>query len=364
MLAAVGRLWAWFVGGLTEALLWSGDRLTRRPAHRLEIVADALSLLGPDRKPLGRFIGAGESLRLEPSEVLRRLARSGLDVDIAIPSAWLFRRGLDPVAVASAPFLDAFVRHHIERVTPWRVADVVYRILKTPLAGDPSRLAIEVAVVPKRLLRQAFEAVALLQPKRLRLVAEGGAGEAPLVIPLGQDKAGQDAGLRRRVAGGLIALMLACGGALGWIYWQIDAVSAEIESDDSLVAERKALLAAAARHVAPGTDADAVLRTLRLARPRVVDVIEALSAALPDSAYLTGLVIDKDQLTLSGISTDTAHLVPPLETSGRFADVAFSAATTRLETGPGDRFHLAMRAKAPPVEAASPGPPPRRDAAP
>ena len=99
---------------------------------------------------------------------------------------------------------------------------------------------------------------------------------------------------------------------------------------------------------------------MRDARPSAVAIVDALAWAVPDSAHLTALSIDKDRVSISGLSTDPSALVPALETSGRFADVASSAATTRTETGDADRFSLSMRAL--PLVATPPSAPAARDA--
>ncbi len=93
-------------------------------------------------------------------------------------------------------------------------------------------------------------------------------------------------------------------------------------------------------------------------------VVDALAAALPDSAHLTALAIEGDRVTVAGVSTEPSALVPALETSGDFAAVAFGAATTRAEAG-GDRFTLEMQALPPRSDHAGPAAPraPRRRAA-
>ena len=75
---------------------------------------------------------------------------------------------------------------------------------------------------------------------------------------------------------------------------------------------------------------------------------------MPDSAYVTDLSIDKEHLRVSGVSTNTAALVPALEKSGQFTDAAFFDAITKVEGGAGDRFHIEMSPVVPHAGAAPP----------
>ena len=340
----IGRLksvWDWFVGGLAEAVLWLIDRARRRAPYRIEIGAGDAPVLGPDGSAVATLRPEAGAAPALPPPLAERLR--GAPIDLCVPAAWMFRRSLDPVALQSVPFLDAFVRHQIERITPWRAADVFYSILQSPVAGDAARVGVEIAVVPKRLLEGWIAALGPLQPRPLRVRAQGSAERGDVAILIGGAAGLRMLRVRSAVTMALLAAGLGFAGVAGWLWWQAGEVEADIEAQDHVIEERKAVLARAQRRDQPGRDADGKLRDLRRATPRAVDVIEALSQALPDSAYLTDLHLEKDRLTLSGIATDTARLVPALETSGRFADVAFGAATTRLDAGEGDRFHLEMR---------------------
>ncbi len=356
MTGKLRQAWIWFVDGLVEALLWAIDRAARAKPHRLEIGDAEAVVVGPDGSRLGRLLCEASEARFEPPDLGRRLA--GASIDVIIPTAWQFRRDLEPVAVQSRPFLDAFVRHQIERITPWRVGDTHYRILQQPLAEDANRLAVAVAVVPKRLVARWLSPLDRLHPRSLRLRTAGDAENS--AISIGGSPSRLAVPLRRVVTGGLGILALGTVLTAGWLQWEAGAVRDEIDDQDRVLAERRAVLARAQGLDHPGGDAVAKLRALRDSRPMAVAMIDALSAAMPDSAYLTSLSIDKDHVTISGLTTDPSRLVPTLESSGSFADVSFGAATTRVEAGGGDRFSLEMKAGAPRL----PDPPPSAETAP
>lgn len=343
MIGRIKSAWIWFTGGLAEAVAWTLDRLQRRPAFRIDVGGRNAAIREPDGTEIGRLNVDATDERFDPPSVSGRLA--GAAIELSIPVAWLFRRKLDPVAVESVPFLDAFVLHQIERITPWRAADVHYAIARSPLEGDPRRVGVEIGVVPRRLLTEWIKAIEPLRPRSVRIAPQGPAAAADLAIVLGQDYALRLERIRRGIVVALLGLGLAYASGVAWVAWQSGQVRDEIEAQDRIMDERKAVLARAQRGAAPGHEMDAKLRDLRKSEARTVDVIEALARALPDSAHLTDFDLQSDTLTVSGVSTDMELLVPALESSGRFADVAFGAATTKVEAGAGDRFHLEMHVR-------------------
>jgi general secretion pathway protein L len=74
--------------------------------------------------------------------------------------------------------------------------------------------------------------------------------------------------------------------------------------------------------------------------PSAVIVIEALSRALPDSAYLTELSVQSTTLRIVGLTTDAPPLIASLEHSGSLTGVRFFAPTTREPDGKHFRFHI------------------------
>ncbi len=350
MIGKIREGWTWFVEGLVEALLWAVDRSRRVTVYRIDVADDAAVVHAPDGARIGAMLRDGDAARFEPPDVGRRLV--GAAVQLVVPAAWQFRRDLDPVAVQSRPFLDAFVRHQIERITPWRAADTHYRILQQPLAGDANRIAVAVAVVPKRLVTRWLAPLEGLHLRSIRLQTAGGPEAEGSAMTLGGDRSRLAVPLRRGVTWGLVACGLAAVFMVAWLQWEAGAVRADIDEQDRVLAERKAVLARTQHHDHADGDAAARLQALRNSRPRAVAVIDALSSAVPDTAYLTSLSIDKDHVTISGLTTDPSGLIPALEASRSFSGVSFGGPTTRLESGSGDRFSLEMKAVPDPLAAA------------
>jgi len=77
--------------------------------------------------------------------------------------------------------------------------------------------------------------------------------------------------------------------------------------------------------------------------PTAAIVLEVLSRALPDGAYLTELRLENTALRMIGLANDAPSLIAPLEHSGHFNDVHFFAPTTRGPEGTLFRFNIEAR---------------------
>jgi general secretion pathway protein L len=77
--------------------------------------------------------------------------------------------------------------------------------------------------------------------------------------------------------------------------------------------------------------------------PSAIIVIEDLSRALPDSAYLTEFTLQNITLRIVGLTSDAPPLIAALEHSGSLTGVHFFAPTTREPDGGHFRFHIEGR---------------------
>ena len=152
----------------------------------------------------------------------------------------MFRRNLEPVAAQSRPFLDAFVRHQIERISPWRADAVHHRTLVDPMPADPARLAVAVVLVPKRLVERWLVTFDGLGLASLRLTTEANAAEA---IRIGGGEPAGVATLRRGVAWGLSGMALATVLLCGLLEWQASVVASDVDEQNRVLDDRKVVLA-------------------------------------------------------------------------------------------------------------------------
>lgn len=337
-------IWKWFVDGLTEAVIACMDSVSAR--RTVEVVLDAKPPLLRDPssgKEVGRIIGRGQPITIEPADLRQKLA--GAQIDIVVPESLVLHRNLNPIAAESAPFLDAFARHQIERVTPWKAADTYFGVSTNRLSGKPPRLAVSVHVTARRLLADVLAVTRDLKPSRLRLLLPNPNQADSVVVPIDEQKTRQ-ARVRSMVQVGVLAACALIAFRLAYFPWQMMSLQAETTDLEGRISDQEATLAALRSDNSGGFTAKD-LAALRQSRPRAVETLEALSAALPDDAYLISFRLAGDQLHVSGISRETSDLVPALEGSKHFLDVSFTEATTRLQDGSADRFHLSMRVAPP-----------------
>jgi general secretion pathway protein L len=110
--------------------------------------------------------------------------------------------------------------------------------------------------------------------------------------------------------------------------WTLGSAMHE-ESDrltDGLARARTALL----RRQHAGDDPTSLaLDARKSATASAVVVLEALSRAIPDDAYLTGLRFKGDKVEISGLADDAAALVRHIEQSPQFSRATFTGPTTR-----------------------------------
>jgi general secretion pathway protein L len=83
----------------------------------------------------------------------------------------------------------------------------------------------------------------------------------------------------------------------------------------------------------------------KIVEPPAFLLIEAMSRALPDSAYLTEFDIHGRETRIVGKSDDPTALITKLEDSPHFEDVRFSAPTTRQEGESVGTFSIVGRAQ-------------------
>ncbi|WP_371425233.1 PilN domain-containing protein [Tardiphaga sp.] len=338
MLKAVKASLRWLVDGLSEAVTAGVVRFDRRPAFQIDLAADN-TVFDAHHRPLGRLVAGDAALRFEPPSLAAQLA--GSSIDIELPTAWVWRRHLQPIGIDNVAYLDAFVSHHIERISPWRATDVYHQIISRPMLDDSKRVAVEVGIVPRSAVDRI---VAMLAPlaARLQLVSRRADDREALIIPVAGKDNTQRNSIRRMVVMALVLVAVAIAGWFASVQWGMADIDAELVELDQQMIARKAQLAAG--RGSSGQTAAETLRIQRASRPYVVELVDAMSQILPDHAYLVDLRFEKDLIRVSGISARSFELVPALERSGRFTDVKYTAATTRLEDGRTDRFHLEMRA--------------------
>ena len=242
---------------------------------------------------------------------------------------------------ASRNYLDAVVRHQLDRVTPWSADRVVfdYAIAEDePVADD--QIAVRLVATSRDVFDSAIARLAAVGIKPAVVGTSEDPLDRPSAVNLTQaNRAARRARLRRNVAAGLLAVV-AIGALLsgfsGWRLYQANAESASLGEELAAVrAEIESLRAGTER----SETLDQVLAEKQESVPAVL-VVDQLSALIPTSTYLTEMSIDGRELRVAGLSSETPALIGILEAADFLDDVRFAAPTTREEGATQERFEI------------------------
>jgi general secretion pathway protein L len=279
----------------------------------------------------------------EVSPELSRVAAGSLVV-LEFPADKVVMRHIT-VPGQARKFLSGVIRNQIERLSPWPVNGVLYGF--TAEAGNADAAVVDVCIlmVARTEADAARQDMAALGLRIDRVVARGPDAETKGSVTLWSrlaeapsDGAGD---LVRRIGVGIAA---AVGVSLFLSAWAlISSVSIRNESED--VAARAKVLQ---RQVQTGRSASAMATMPPAERAWLlkdnsissVILIEALSRALPDTAYVNEIRLDKESLRITGLADDAPALLAPLERSEHLTDVHFFAPTARGPDGKLFRFSV------------------------
>jgi general secretion pathway protein L len=348
----VGRFYAWWLNELARAFAprrpsaQAWRTLARHTGEGLEIstrsgsAITSLGTLAPDATPqqiAGMRRLVAQKAALGRGQVLVRLSSADVvERTIQIPKA-------------ASDVIEPVLQNQMERIVPWSPEDTChgYRIVGQNAAA-PDQLDIHIAATTRSMLDGALrraESIGL-NPYAVDFVPDGSADaesiELQSLIPDPVDKTARS--LQTSMA--VILAVCAVIGAFGlYLMWNRQAESQELEA-------RIATARSSVEEVKRLNEENAALRQQRerLVRrkgeqPAVMVLIEALSRALPDTAYLTELEIHGREARIAGKSDDPTALITTLEATPQFEDVRFYAPTTREEGETAGTFSIISRAE-------------------
>ncbi|WP_036288065.1 PilN domain-containing protein [Methylosinus sp. PW1] len=290
---------------------------------------------GPDA-PLVAAVTVGQR---PPDEVLRRASDGFLVLEW--PRDKTITRTLGLPAQARE-FLAGVITNQLDRLSPWPVGQILHSHVATPQA-DSSRLAVRVLIARQADVDAARAELAEMGLNVDRVESAPDAGEEPVAFWSSRASQG-DAASRRR-------LRLFIGGAAAYVAICVLIVVAGSIVTNALQEETQALTARthALQKRADAAKNPGAIQALqpperawiwKEASTPVVALVDALSRAIPDDAYLESLSVEAGKLRISGLAADAPPLIDALEKTGRFFDARFSASTTRASDGRLFRFGI------------------------
>jgi general secretion pathway protein L len=278
--------------------------------------------------PLGKLLRRIGRHKIAPGQIVLRLRPDEVvQTRLSVPAA-------------AGEVLDAVVRNQIERLAPWPAEKAFFAYETTAAPDGSAALDVRLAVTARSLVEGLVDDLDAL-------------GFAPGVVDFGADAAteprlnllARGSGESRRSGRvllwsvGLLCLAALVAGAIGTV--GLVQQAGELRSLAAQLQELQVKSAAAL----PGQASAQRLAWLageRGKQPSMAVVLEALSRALPDDAWLTRLEVEQGTVRLAGNAANAAALIGRIEASGHFTDVQFSAPTTLAE-GEGESFTITAR---------------------
>jgi general secretion pathway protein L len=298
---------------------------------------------GPDGASVLAAVLPGAHVSAE----VARVARGGLVV-LELPADKVVTRRISVPSQAQA-FLTGIVRNQIERLSPWQSEQAIFGFDTKVNHEDASVLDVRILITSRTVVDGARGEVTAIGLPPDRVVArerdEPNTSEPVLMWSRLADPSRDETQRTCWLIGVAIAICVVLSSSLS--LWSIASASAIGEESENVAARLRVLqrqiqaspTAASTTSLGPGERAWIAKET----SPSAVIVLEALSRALPDSAYLSELHVENATLRIIGLTSDAPSLIAPLEGSGYLADVHFFAPTTRGPDGTRFRFYIEAR---------------------
>lgn len=298
-----------------------------------------------EKGPVLTVVAAGERV----SGKVLQAARKGIVV-LEFPIENVAVRRLS-VPVQARDVVAGIVRNQIERLSPWQSDKAIYGFDAAVDSEDAVTLDVRILIAARSAVDCAREQLTASGLAADRVVAHLPATDTAKAITLWSriaDISPENRSLiRRRIGVGIAAVIAASFGLTLWAIISANFISGASED----IATRIDTLR---RHLQSPLTLRSGAASLppqqrewynKEASPSAVVVLEALSRALPDGAYLTELSLQGATLRIVGLAKDAPPLIAPLEHSGALTEVHFFSPTTREADGAHFRFHIEGRAQ-------------------
>jgi general secretion pathway protein L len=338
-----GRALQWWLGELRA--MW--DDVTRRfdVKRRTAIVIEAGERYWIVRQRQG-VLGQIDRAAPDTEEMRRTLARLGLRAGgaplvVEFPQERVLTRRIALPASAQGE-IDRVLQFEIARLFPFPAERVHFRhrvIAQGGAAHERGTIEVEVVAVAREVVAEIVDALAEAGLRPNAICIAGGVGAAPLYLPVAAI-----GNIRPAPVGPNRALLIALGvlavAALASPIIQdrvqLGATQSRIEA---LKPTAQGALDLRERQRVEAAQAAGPLR-LRAARPPLVTVLDELTKAVPDGAWLMSVSISGRELVIDGLSPSAAATALALEQSRAFTNVVFRSPISRDPQTGLERFQL------------------------
>lgn len=356
----VRRFYTWWLHELANALTprrssaaaWR--TLVRNTPEGLEIYSKAAGF----DKPLGtlKHEAGRDQIAALTKLVSQQAAPNSGQVLLRLSPDDIVERTIQ-IPEAASDVIEPVLQNQMERIVPWSQDETRYgyRIVGSN-AASAEQLDIQVVATTKSILDTALRRARSIgiTPYAVDFATDFEGASAVELMSLKPDPVKKTAQSLQTFFAIVLAVSVMIGAFGLYHMWgrqvENDDLEAKIATAKSRVEEVKRL-----------NEENAQLREQRerlvrrkLEEPAVMVLIEAMSHALPDTAYLTEMEIHGRDTRVVGKSDDPTALITKLEDTPQFEDVHFSAPTTREQGETTGTFSIISRAQGAPKQEKQP----------
>jgi general secretion pathway protein L len=341
----------WWLRRMSEVLpeRWTARRLNRQDALIAEFVHspggngstghDVALHLWQRRRRRIVDLGLFDLALPEAANRIRTLTRKlrGAETVLRVNEATLLERDVE-LPLAAEPELERVLGYEMDRLTPFRVEDVIWGFETLTRDRARGRITLRLSLAPRAPIAAALEDL-----QRHGLVVSAlqiGHGDPPRSIRVPRPPTAAERRLRRLtvVAAAVCGLLLAAVAATPVIRQSLALAQVEdrIEALRPLTTQAEALRRRIAQTKATGD----VVAEQRNHSGDAVAVLAALTEILPDDTVLTELTLNQRKLGLRGRSAAASRLIGLLATDPTIRNAAFTAPVTRGDGSLREQFAL------------------------
>lgn len=264
-------------------------------------------------------------LRLAPTEVVHRTIR--------VPSA-------------AADLMSSIVENKIETIVAWSRENTCYGYRIADSGGaSGDQIDTEIIATTKQLVDAALDRARNvgLSPQTVDFAPSPESAPIIELLRLEPDPVSKAAHRLNVAFGALLACCLVVFAFGAYRLWDLQAQYDDLDTKVATIITRVDEVKQLNEENTKIKDQRERLAKRKIDNRPVMELIEALSRALPDTAYLDEFEIHDNEARIVGKSPDPTGLIRTLESTAEFEDVRFAAPTTREDGEKLDTFSIIGR---------------------
>lgn len=339
----------WWGEGLYNGLPNAARKLFRTELPRLilhmqdEHLVDALWLQDGKQQERGTFSLQDGSTQL--SDLLPDHARGKpYQVELCLGKGQVLSlQHYFPEAVREN--LQQVLGYQLDRLTPFTADSALFDARVAQHDKGRKEILADIYVVPKHRVERFSRQLEGLGVEGVQVVSVAGA-HPDINLAARLDSRQAQSWSRVPLYFFLGALVLSLLVPLGYQYRRVSQIETALTDVRKSSADQLAIR----DKLVEAEDALKFIEAKRKTSPVALDVVEKLSAAIPEHTWLERLGIQGGKLEIRGESGKALTLIDTLEEAAEFSDVRFKSPVTRNKDNGRDRFHIEATLEVPHAE--------------